>query len=343
LHGKAYEITTFRIDGAYTDSRRPDTVQFTEDILEDLKRRDFTINAMALDLDTLELLDPYGGQKDLEKKLLQTVGDPCARFSEDALRIVRGIRFACQLDFTLEAASWSAMLAMGKSLEKVSIERFRDELENILCSDQAGKGLEYLKACSIQELFLPFMNAWAPGENPQISRALAASPKDFPLRLGLIMNRLEAEKLLEKQLKTLKLSNKDQAFIVKAWTLYRKYKDTDNSKVSWRFFLAEAVPEDPFRLLAFLRAALIAEGKHISLEESQQYDETLREVLRERPPRSLKDLKIDGGTLMRLGVPHGPVFGEVLNLLFKEVLQDPALNDPVVLERRVKEYLDSKI
>lgn len=154
-----FEITTFRLDGAYTDARRPDSVAFTPDILEDLKRRDFTINAMALQLGERRLIDPHGGRLDLTRRLIRTVGVARERFNEDGLRIMRGLRFAAQLGFAIETATWEAMGERLEKLAKVSVERFRDELLRTLEAPLPSRGLYLMRRTGALDLFLPGLSA----------------------------------------------------------------------------------------------------------------------------------------------------------------------------------------
>jgi hypothetical protein len=149
-----FEITTFRLDGAYTDARRPDSVAFTPDVREDLRRRDFTINAMALDLAGRRLVDPHGGCQDLRRRLIRTVGEASERFNEDGLRIMRGLRFGAQLGFSLEADTWAAMSDRLERLSGVSVERFRDELLKTLASPQPSRGLYLMHRVGALGLFI---------------------------------------------------------------------------------------------------------------------------------------------------------------------------------------------
>ncbi|MCR4861883.1 MAG: CCA tRNA nucleotidyltransferase [Ruminococcus sp.] len=138
--GSQYEITTFRIDGGYTDSRRPDSVQFTPDIREDLARRDFTMNAIAMDADG-SVVDPFGGEEDIRRSVIRCVGEPERRFTEDALRILRGVRFASQLGFTIEAETEMAMLLLRGRLDLISRERVREEFDKLLCGTNCVEAL----------------------------------------------------------------------------------------------------------------------------------------------------------------------------------------------------------
>ena len=138
--GTPYEITTYRVDGSYSDSRRPDSVEFTPDIVQDLARRDFTMNAIAMDIRG-NIVDPFGGRGDIEHSLIRCVGEPEKRFTEDALRIMRGIRFASQLGFGIEEKTAQAIIDMRGRLSIISRERVRDELDKLLCGKDCGKVL----------------------------------------------------------------------------------------------------------------------------------------------------------------------------------------------------------
>lgn len=153
--GENYEVTTYRIDGSYSDSRRPDSVEYTSNIYEDLKRRDFTINAMAYNLRTHQLLDPHGGKQDLKSGIIRTVGDPLLRFSEDGLRIIRGIRFASALNFSIEDETFIGMRSRLDFINQVSVERIRDEFNKILFSPRPSRGLAVAEELGVLELFLP--------------------------------------------------------------------------------------------------------------------------------------------------------------------------------------------
>ncbi|MBQ1340451.1 MAG: CCA tRNA nucleotidyltransferase [Ruminococcus sp.] len=138
--GTPYEITTYRVDGSYSDSRRPDSVEFTPDIVQDLARRDFTMNAIAMDIRG-NIVDPFGGRGDIEHSLIRCVGEPEKRFTEDALRIMRGIRFASQLGFGIEEKTAQAIIDMRGRLSIISRERVREELDKLLCGKDCGKVL----------------------------------------------------------------------------------------------------------------------------------------------------------------------------------------------------------
>lgn len=153
--GQQVEVTTFRTEADYTDGRHPDAVNFTSKIDDDLSRRDFTINAMAASLETGEIIDLFSGKEDLQKKIIRTVGNPLERFTEDGLRPIRAIRFSTQLDFSIEEATFSAISQTMENIQKISIERFRDEFNKILSSHKPSKGLWLLQKTGILAYFIP--------------------------------------------------------------------------------------------------------------------------------------------------------------------------------------------
>jgi tRNA nucleotidyltransferase (CCA-adding enzyme) len=150
-----FEVTTFRIDGDYTDSRRPDSVEFTPSILEDLKRRDFTVNAMAIQVPSGTILDPHGGKHDLQEKIIRTVGNPDERFGEDALRVLRGIRFASILGFEFDIHTKESLERNAKNINGISIERIRDEFLKIILGPDPVRGLTLLKDLDVLKHVLP--------------------------------------------------------------------------------------------------------------------------------------------------------------------------------------------
>jgi tRNA nucleotidyltransferase (CCA-adding enzyme) len=163
---KIIEVTTFRTEGAYTDKRRPDEVTFVKTIEEDLARRDFTVNAMAMDLgpvaasgdidtEDLELIDPYEGQEDLSNEIIRAVGDPAARFEEDALRLMRAVRFHAQLGFKIEKKTMIALVEKADLLDHIAVERIRDELTKMFLTPRAAEGIEMLRTTGLLRFIFP--------------------------------------------------------------------------------------------------------------------------------------------------------------------------------------------
>ncbi|HSP22167.1 MAG TPA: CCA tRNA nucleotidyltransferase [Planococcus sp. (in: firmicutes)] len=150
MEGEGIEVTTFRTESEYTDLRRPDKVEFVQSLEEDLKRRDFTINAMAMDKD-LAIIDPFGGQSDLEKCLIRAVGEPGERFQEDALRMLRAVRFSGQLDFAIEEGTLKAIRSHAPLIRAVAVERLKNELDKILINPRTQRSMAYLKQSGLAE------------------------------------------------------------------------------------------------------------------------------------------------------------------------------------------------
>ncbi|KOF11272.1 CCA-adding protein [Planococcus glaciei] len=144
LDGEGTEVTTFRTEGAYSDKRRPDTVKFVQSLEEDLKRRDFTINAMALDK-TQAIIDPFGGRTDLEKRLIRAVGNPEERFQEDALRMLRAVRFSGQLDFQIDRETLLSIQKEAEGIRSIAVERLKNELDKIMVQGHTARSMSYLK------------------------------------------------------------------------------------------------------------------------------------------------------------------------------------------------------
>ena len=199
--GQLYETTTFRTEGAYTDGRHPDEVHFVPDVRQDLARRDFTINAMAYN-DAEGLIDPFGGQQDLQQGILRAVGDPATRFEEDALRILRLYRFAARFGFAIDPPTGQAARAMCAHLDCVSVERIEEELSKLLAAPAPAAYLdEKILKVIIPELSAPALQAAKP-----VVDACPAGTEDLPVRWAALLMSL-GEDGTRKALKRLRCSN----------------------------------------------------------------------------------------------------------------------------------------
>ncbi|KKL50238.1 hypothetical protein LCGC14_2307480, partial [marine sediment metagenome] len=156
---KVIEVTTFRIEGKYTDKRHPDEITFAKTIEEDLSRRDFTINALALDVASNKIIDPFDGRQDLEQKIIRAVGDPDKRFTEDALRLMRAVRLATALEFVLEEQTASAIRKHAALLETIAQERIRDELTKLIITPHAARGVRMLEELELLRFVIPELRA----------------------------------------------------------------------------------------------------------------------------------------------------------------------------------------
>lgn len=366
------EITTFRGEIGFSDGRRPDRVEFISDLVEDLRRRDFTINAIAYDPfggdgdgggDGGALVDPFDGQADLGRRCIRAVGDPAARFGEDGLRVLRAVRFAAQLGFTVEAATRDAFAGALPTLRKVSRERVRDELLKLLRSDRPSQGLRLMfersehapeadwgPEGSLLRVVLPEVAASLPGLEaarrwaglvdvapPEQRLAAALWPVrdwlDGPGERVRYVTRALPE-LLDERLK-LPASERDHL----AALLLAEPIDTGRYVNVDARALRRLLAATPRRLLDD-QLALQRLHTRSTVEEVQlqRLTQRLAAVLAERPPLSTGELAVSGKDLLReLGLRPGPQLGTLLRQLLDEVLDDPARNTREELLRRARE------
>ncbi len=315
MRGKeAYEVTTYRIDGEYEDSRHPKNVVFTSSLEEDLKRRDFTINAMAYSRQT-GLVDLFGGVRDLEKGLIRCVGEPSDRFGEDALRMLRALRFCAQLGFEIEADTRKALRTLAPSLARVSKERIQTELTKLLMSGHP-EAIDMV----FQDGLAPFVCPSFPVIMPDELYMDHRLPALRHLRWAALLCRRTAEEA-EQILKELKLDNDTihrVRLLVRWW---RKPAGTDEA--SLRRTMSRMSGEQFDDLITFKR---FMPGIPENPEELEQIRE-LTETIRTRGDCvSLKTLALSGKDLIGLGMSPGPAMGETLNSLLELVLEYPEKN-----------------
>lgn len=303
--GDAMEVTTFRREDSYQDGRRPDAVEFVPCLEQDLSRRDFTINAMALTLDG-HILDPFGGQSDLQAGLVRCVGDPAQRFTEDRLRLFRAIRFGAQLDFQLEEQLFQALMDLGAQPHTLPPERMRPEVEKTLCAT-APHWARLLFSSGLLSAFLP--------KRLDVDTAALSALPATPLARWTGLAALLREKGAD-PLPLLRGLIPDQALIhplVQALTL-RLPTDARG----WRHLLSRHGKATCQALAA------------MSLEP--QPLQTLEEALAQSPCLSPKQLALSGGDLMAMGL-SGPEIGRAQGMLLEHVLDHPEDNTASVLRR----------
>lgn len=300
--GNPVEITTFRIDGSYTDARHPDAVTFTRRIVDDLSRRDFTVNAMAYH-PKVGLVDPFGGKEDLASCLLRAVGDPETRFSEDALRIMRALRFSAQLSFSIEEKTLSGMGACKEGLASIAKERIASEFLRLLLSHDPCDALRAMKDSGV----LPYVvGDYSPRET--VCKTLYATPKVDGARLGHFFSDANAE-VARACLSALKYSNKQ---ITGALAVARGCRH------------AVASPADARRLIASCGVwAPAAVRSSVALGISPP--EAIAYVEKNPSPCALSELAVSGKDLTDLGL-RGKAVGDTLHALLEAVLEDPSLN-----------------
>lgn len=361
-----YEVTTFRIDGDYTDHRHPDSVIFVDDLTKDLARRDFTVNAMAWSPDT-GLQDPFGGRQDLSAEIIRCVGEPEQRFEEDALRILRALRFAAVYDFEIESATACALRKMAPDLKRIAGERIREELLKLLCGKAAGHILrEYPEVLAeiIPEI-RPMIGYDQQNHHHSYDlwehtvRGIEGVPAEPVLRLTMLLHdtgkpvvRTTDEKgeghykghpkvSEEIARRTAEALHLDNAFRDRLCTLVRHHDTplrTENGKINTdRSFLLRRLNkygESDLRALFLIhRSDRIATGYTTAEREDKRLRErmdALDALLAEQPCFTLKDLAVNGRDLTALGM-NGKAVGETLQTLLEAVMDGKAENDKSVL------------
>jgi putative nucleotidyltransferase with HDIG domain len=364
----AIEITSYRSDHGYSDARRPDRVSFGTTLAGDLRRRDFTVNALAYDPRAGTLLDATGGREDLAARRLRAVGDPRARLREDALRSLRAARLAAVLGFELESATRRALAEVGDLVPRLSAERVRDELTKLLLAPRPSVGLRVLEEAGLLALVLPELDACrGVGQNRHhrfdvyvhTLRAIDESAPEPRLRwaalahdLGKPATRVVREdgeatfhghaavgaEIADRLLERLRLPRAEREAIVLLVREHLFDYRAEWSDAAVRRFVrrvgAEALPD----LFALRVADAIATGADPPrLDAIRALSERIERVLAARPPLSVTDLAIDGRDVMAtLGLAPGPRVGRLLDHLLEEVLDDPAANERTRLLARLE-------
>lgn len=316
MRGKeAYEVTTYRIDGEYEDGRHPKNVVFTSSLAEDLKRRDFTINAMAYSRRD-GLTDLFDGAADLKNGVIRCVGDPKERFTEDALRILRAIRFRAQLDFDIEEGTRGAIRALAPTLIHVSKERIQTELTKLLLSDHP----DYIREL-FEDGLAPYVSRTFPSIRPENIFIDSRLPAVRRLRWAALLRHL-TEQEAGQILKELKMDNDTIAgvrLLVRWWKAPVEAEEIPVRKVMSQMSAGQF--DD---LMTFKK--LVPERPETS-EELAKICETAELIRRRGDCVSLKTLAVTGRDLMEAGLKPGPAMGETLGLLLGLVLEHPEKNE----------------
>lgn len=375
--GIRFEVTTFRIDQDYSDGRRPDSVIFTPSIEEDLKRRDFTINAIAYDLHNHRLLDPHDGRKDLKAGIIRAIGDPRERFREDGLRTIRACRFAAQFCFEIEEDTFAGISRSIDTVKKVSAERIRDELVRLLEADTPSVGFSLLDGSGLLRSIIPELTACQNVEQGDLHRydvyhhllyACDAAPRDnLAVRLAALFHdlgkpetlrtspgdgevsfhrheQLSAE-LAEKILHRLRFSNhiiKRVGHLVAQHMFHYEPLWTD---AAVRRFVSRIGEQNIADILSLRRADQLAiVGKRFVSDSLIALEKRIENMLAGDKALTLKDLAINGNDIIReLQIPRGPRIGIILNHLLESVLDDPRQNDRETLLRIARNFYGSRL
>ena len=371
LFGKdSFEVTTYRIDGAYEDSRHPKEVQFTNRLEEDLRRRDFTINAMAYN-DQVRLVDVFGGMQDLNHHLIRCVGDPEERFSEDALRILRAVRFSAQLNFPIESATADAIRKLAPNLQNISAERIQAELVKLLVSPHPER-IRDAYELGLTQVILPEWDAMegvaqnTPHHKYDVAehtlRALKNVKRDKILRLTMLFHdmgkpmmkttdengrdhfrghALVSEELARSILHRLKFDNETIRTVTKL-VCYHDYRVEATPKNVRRAMNRIGVELFPYYLAVRL-ADVKAQSPYQKREKIENIVEMRRlyqEIIKKQECVTLRQLAVGGRELMDLGMKPGRELGSMLSELLEYVMDDPARNDKEILCAYVKNKLN---
>lgn len=306
--GNPIEVTTFRIDGEYRDSRHPDGVIFTNSITEDLSRRDFTVNAMAFS-ELQGSIDPFSGKKDIEKRKIRAVGDPKKRFSEDALRIMRAFRFAAQLDFEIENETLAAAVEQKSGLERIARERIGAEFIKLICAKNPSYSLKLMSKYGIFEYI--FGN-YEPQE--KLFEALGKAPDDPVVRLGIMMSECPTDKIKD-VLGELRLSGK----MINGSSVVAKEA---------RAYLSGS-PADARRFIGKcgVYVSEVAAAANALGNLDPEFAVYIKENGSSEICTSISSLAINGSHLIKLGF-DGKAVGSALSYLLEQVIEDPKNNTP---------------
>lgn len=371
---KIIEITTFRLEGKYTDKRHPDEIKFAKTIEEDLARRDFTINALALSIAegiAREIVDPFNGQKDIKNKIIRTVGNPEERFNEDALRLMRAVRFATELNFEIEKKTSEAIKKQSGLLEMIAKERICEELKKILITKNAVKGVQTLEDLGLLRYVMPELREGIDvGQNKHHIytvwehnlRALDyAAKKNYTLEIRMASllhdvgkpetkagdgpdstfynHEVIGAKIAGRILDRLHFS---KAFIEKVVHLVRYhlfyYNVGEVTEAGVRRFLRRVGPENVDDFIKVREADRIGSGVPKAVPYKLRHLLFMIEKVK-RDPLSPKMLKVSGKEVMEiLGIEPGPKVGWILSVLLDEVLEEPEKNTKEDLELRIKDF-----
>lgn len=362
--GEPFEITTFRVDGHYSDSRHPDSVQFTSELYDDLSRRDLTVNAMAMDRNG-DIFDPFGGRQDIADRIIRCVGDPEKRFCEDALRILRTVRFASTLGFTVEENTASAADRLRSRLENVSAERIREELTKLICGENVvSVMLKYrdIIAQAVPELvpcfdFEQHSKYHKYDVYEHIVRAVDATPMDSPLlRTTMLFHDLgkphtfkldengtghfkhHAEVGAEIALSVMKRLKYDSDTIKKVYTLILRHSEHIFNEKEMRLSLAALGPEQ-FRLLMEVKKADNMAKREFVLNENRWFDRCssqAEELAANGFCLTLGQLAVNGNDLKAIGF-EGQAIGAILGKLLRAVVVGELENESSVLLAKAME------
>lgn len=357
LHdNNSYEITTFRSDGVYSDGRRPDSVSFSKELKEDLKRRDFTINAMCMDYDE-NIIDYFGGKEDLKNGIIKCIGNPDERFNEDALRMIRAVRFMTQLRFTIDEETRLSIIKNSHFIKAISIERIHDELNKILLSEKPSRGIRMLVNTGLMDYIIPeylstvgfnqhnpyhdkdvFEHVMEVLDNiePKLNLRLAAvfhdisKPECFTQdengRGHFYGHHIKSATVTKEIMRRLKYSN-DLIEDVSTLIRYHYLKEIDMKDKGVKRFINNVGIDRLDDMFALNIADIKGKSSTANFDKVEALRKKCNEILNNKEPLNRKDLDIDGNDLENLGIKKGKLYGELLDKALELVLEFPEKNN----------------
>lgn len=354
IDGETVEITTYRVDGEYVDNRRPDKVMFTASLKEDLARRDFTINAMAYS-HKVGIVDYSYGQKDIDSKTIRCVGVPKDRFNEDALRIMRALRFAAQLNCIIEEETFKGIVETKELLKKISVERIVIELNKLLLADEPQQMINILFKLDIPTIIINFMHRCSlkvdkvDNLTENCGQIIVRCKKDLIIRLTVFLNYIiqgynlvdnfierrnqRKSKVAERILRSLKYDNYTINSVV---TLMLYYDEKIEAEKVYIKNILNAIGIEMFTKVLYMN-----EG-YYGHESVKEHFGNLEIIVENKECYKVKDLKIDGNELIRLGISSGKIVGEILKALLDIVIINPEMNTFERLREAALKFVESE-
>ena len=367
FRGNSFEVTTFRTEGPYSDQRHPDNITYVSDLADDLSRRDFTINAIAVNCSNGQIIDLYQGKNDIQVGIVRAIGDPIQRFSEDALRMMRFARFCAELDMKADKDTFDAAKKLSSNITKVSAERICEELFKILSSDNPYSGLVILINTGILETIIPEFKVQADSKlksklgydcfNTMISSYLMPdlSKSDLTTKLAFLFHDIGLPTTIKNKnpsqkgtdyasaniariiLKRLKCSNQLIDDVCKLILYHNTYVTREWSNGQIKRFFNELGWDNVPRLIPIheciaMPVFLMGAKTPFTMYEKDAYDKFIND------PKSLKDLAVNGDDLVAAGIPRNKELGAILDLLLDVVLEHPSLNEKPFLTQLAIRY-----
>lgn len=371
IDGQGYEVTTYRQDGEYTDNRHPDKVTFVTDLASDLSRRDFTINAMAYNPGT-GLVDLFGGREDIENKIIRCVGEPEKRFSEDALRILRALRFASVLDFSIDKATSDAIFNLKDTLENISRERINVEFTKLLCGK---RGIDIIREYfDVICVFIPEMKPMKGFDQrthwhiydvlEHTLHALEYTNDDFIVKMTMLLHDIakphtftfdergghffghqaESGKIAREILNRLRYDKNTISTVVR---LICEHDNRFRPEVkAIKRVLNKLGPEDTRRLIVIQKADNLSQNPEMvksGMQSLFESEKILEDIIKEGEAFSLAQLELTGKEVIDMGVKPGPEVGNVLQMLLDGVIDGILENEKEALAEQVLKYLKKQV